>query len=375
MADHALLSPSSSSRWISCPPSARLCESIEEETSSFAQEGTDAHALCEYKLNKALGNEAEDPRPELEFYNEEMESCADEYALYVMQIYHQMKDDGADPLIAIEAKLDISSYVPECSGTGDCIIVSDGKLHIIDFKYGRGVLVEAEHNTQMMLYALGALGMFSSLYEIEDIAMTIFQPRLSNISTFEMKREDLENWANQVLKEKAQLAFEGGGEFCSGSHCRFCKVRSTCRERANANLSLARYEFAIPPLLDDTEISAILIQAEELASWVADLRGYAFSVLIGGGYIDGFKLVEGRSVRTYTDEEAVAKAVKEAGFDPYEHKVLGITAMMALLGKSRFNELLTPFVFKPRGKPTMAPSSDKRPEMIIGKQDFMEETT
>jgi hypothetical protein len=371
MAKHALLSPSSAARWTSCPPSARLCEHIEEGPSLFAEEGTEAHALCEYKVRLALGLPAQDPIPTLGFYNEQMEDCANEYTAFVLDALQQEKDVKRDPIILLEQKVDISSYVPECSGTADCIIVSDRHLHVIDFKYGQGVPVSAERNTQMMLYALGAIGMFASLYEMEQVSMTVFQPRLANVGTFTMASEELLEWADSYLRSRADLAFKGEGDFCSGPHCRFCKVKATCRKRAEANLDLARYEFAKPVLLGDHEIAEILTQADELASWVSDIRGYAFSLLERGGTLEGFKLVEGRSIRRYADEAAAADAVRSAGFDPYEHKVLGITAMTELLGRTRFNEILGSHVVKPKGKPTLVPEGDKRPAITIN--DFMEE--
>jgi hypothetical protein len=371
MAKHALLSPSSAARWTSCPPSARLCEHIEEGPSLFAEEGTEAHELCEYKVKLALGLPAQDPTPTLGFYNEQMEDCANEYTAFVLDALQQEKDAKRDPIILLEQKVDISTYVPECSGTADCIIVSDEHLHVIDFKYGQGVPVSAERNTQMMLYALGAIGMFSSLYDLQQVSMTVFQPRLANVGTCTMDIGELLEWAESYLKPRAELAFKGEGDFCSGPHCRFCKVKATCRKRAEANLDLARYEFAKPVLLGDHEIAEILTQADELASWVSDIRAYAFSLLEKGGTLEGFKLVEGRSIRRYADEAAAADAVQSAGFDPYEHKVLGITAMTALLGRTRFNEILGSHVVKPKGKPTLVPEGDKRPAITIN--DFMEE--
>jgi hypothetical protein len=356
-----------------CPPSARLCENIAERSSVFAEEGTEAHTLCEYKVKLALGIKMEDPRPTLHYHNEEMECCAEEYAAFVLDAYQGKKDEGKDPLVLTEQRLDISRYVPDCSGTGDCIIIADKSLHIIDFKYGQGIEVLADRNTQMMLYALGALDMFGSLYEVSDISMTVFQPRLANVSTFTMKAGDLMQWAESYLRPRAELAFRGEGEFCPGPHCRFCKVKATCRRRAEQNLELARYEFAEPVLLGDEEIAGILAKADELAAWVGDIRGYALSVLGRGGKLEGFKLVEGRSVRRYTDEQAVADAVSASGFDPFEHKVLGITAMTELLGRTRFNEILGPFICKPKGKPTLVPESDKRPAITINDFDDMEE--
>jgi hypothetical protein len=350
-----------------------LCEGIEDKTSIFAEEGTEAHTLCEYKVNKAFGHVVEDPVPDLHYYNEEMDNCAEEYTAFVLETFQKEKDTGKDPLIITEQRLDISRYVPECAGTGDCIIIAEDSLHIIDFKYGQGVSVSADQNTQMMLYALGALEMFAHLYEVKEVSMTVFQPRLANISTYTLPTKELNDWAEKHLKLRAELAYKGEGEFQSGSHCRFCRVKATCRKRAEANLELARYEFRQPALLGDDEIAKILTQADELASWVSDVKGYGLSVLSRGGTIDGFKLVEGRSVRKYTDEESVAQAVREAGYDPYDHKVLGLTAMTGLLGRTRFHEILGSYVYKPKGKPTLAPESDKRPAITTHDFNDMEE--
>jgi len=188
-----------------------------------------------------------------------------------------------------------------------------------------------------------------------------------------MGSDELTNWAESYLKVQAELAYQGKGEFCSGPHCRFCKVKATCRKRAEENLDLARFEFAEPALLEDSEIAEILIKAEELESWASDIKGYALSVLSRGGKLEGFKLVEGRSIRKYTDEKAVAEAVTESGFDPYDHKVLGITAMTDLLGRARFNDILGRFIYKPKGKPTLVPESDKRPAITINDFDNLEE--
>ena len=373
MNKHSLLSPSSSERWLHCPPSARLGEGIEDSSSSFAEEGTEAHTLAEFKVNKALGRKTEDPTSSLEYYGRAMEDHTDDYTSYVLELYETAKQEGSDALILTEQRLDISHYVPECSGTGDCIIVSGKTLHIIDFKYGQGVLVSAERNTQMMLYALGALQMFGTLYETEQVLMTVYQPRLANISTQAMAASELLIWADSYLAPRALLAHRGEGEFASGPHCRWCKVKGTCRKRAEDNLALARYDFAAPELLSDDEISEILTQAEELVAWASDIKGYAFSLLSRGEKVSGFKLVRGRSRRKYTDEAAVAQAVEQAGHDPFDHRVLGITAMTNLLGKAKFQEILGSLVYKPPGSPTLVPESDKRPAITITDFNDMEE--
>ena len=246
-------------------------------------------------------------------------------------------------------------------------------LHIIDFKYGLGVLVDAEENPQMMCYALGALDTYEYLYSIQTIRMTIFQPRRDNISTYEISRDDLMKWAEEILKPTAALAYNGEGEFNAGDHCQFCKAKATCRKRAEHNLELAQYDFEMPPNLDEAEIAAILPRIDDLVAWANDIKEYALQQALSGVEYPGFKVVEGKSNRKYSDENAVASTVEAAGFDPYEKKLLGITAMTSLLGKKKFNELLSGFITKPQGKPTLVPESDKRPALNTAKDDFSEE--
>ena len=370
MADHALLSASSSARWLACPPSARLCAGQDDRASPYAQEGTDAHRLCQYKVENALGRKSEDPAENLDYYSAEMESCAESYCDFVMEETAEAKKQCPDPLVLIEQRLDYSRWVKEGFGTGDCLIVADDMLQIIDFKYGLGVLVSAEKNPQMMCYALGALELFDGIYDIRKIRLTIFQPRRENISTYEMDKEELLQWADQVLKPTADLAYEGKGDFKAGDHCRFCKVKATCRKRAEYNLELARYDFQMPDLLEDTEISAILPRIDQMIDWGNEVKEYALQQALSDKHYEGFKLVAGRSVRKYTNEAAVAEAVKKAGYDPYEQKLLGITAMTALLGKKKFGEILDGLIEKPEGKPALVPESDKRPAIHTAKEDF-----
>ena len=373
MPNHALLSASSSHRWLHCPPSARLCEGYDDKGSNFAAEGTDAHALCEYKLRAALGMEAKDPTEDLSWYDAEMEESANGYAAFVMELVEEAKKNCSDPVVLIEQRLDYSRYVAEGFGTGDCVIIADGTLHIVDFKYGRGILVEAEDNPQMMLYALGALELFDCLYDIDTVSMTIFQPRRGNVSTYTLSKADLYEWADTVLAPAAELAWSGEGEYHCGEWCQFCKAKADCRKRANANMELAKYEFKQPPLLTDEEVEEILGRIDELIAWASDIRDYALQAAIGGKHWTGYKLVEGRSNRKYTDERAVVAAVRAAGYDPYEHKVLGVTAMTTMLGKKQFNDILGGLVTKPQGKPTLVPDSDKRPAMTNIINEFMED--
>ncbi|MCD8301308.1 MAG: DUF2800 domain-containing protein [Clostridiales bacterium] len=372
MADHALLSASSSHRWLACPPSVRACEGIEERASPYAHEGTDAHSLCEFKLLTALGKEAHDPREDMEYLDPEMEECTDEYRLYVMSMFESAKGTCRDPILLVEERLDFSRWVPEGFGTGDVIIVADNMMHIIDFKYGLGVLVSAEDNSQMRCYALGALDAYDGIYDIDTVKMSIFQPRRGNLSTTVMSKADLLEWADTVLAPTAKLAYEGGGEFSAGDHCRFCRIKESCRKRAEYNLEMARYDFQMPDTLKDTEIAAILPRIDELVSWADDVKKFALRQALSGVRYDGYKVVEGRSISKYTDDTAVIAAVTAAGYDPYEKKLLGITAMSRMLGNKKFKELLGDFIHKPPGKPVLVPDSDRRPEMNTAKTDFQD---
>lgn len=370
---HALLSASSSHRWLNCPPSVRLSEGIPDRCSEYAREGTDAHSLCEYRLKKLLGMDAVDPTEHLDWYNGEMDECAEHYASYVLELLEKAKEICADPVVLLEQRVDFSRFVENGFGTADCIIISDGAMNIVDYKHGKGVEVSAENNPQMMLYALGALEIFDGIYDIEEVRMTIFQPRIGNISVSSMAKNALLEWANGELTEKAALAYEGGGEFVCGDWCRFCKAKAVCRKRAEENLKMAQYDFAPADTLDETEIAAILDCADELAAWMTDVKDYALSQALQGVRYPGYKVVEGRSARKYTNEDAVAQVVSGAGYDPYTHKVLGLTEMQKLLGKKKFNELLAAFIVKPQGKPVLVPDTDKRPIMNTANDDFKEE--
>ena len=372
MSNHAVLSASASHRWLNCPPSARLTEDMPDVTSEFALEGTDAHELCAYLVEKALGRKARDPTDGLAYYNEEMQNCAEEYRNYVMEQVEKARGYSRDPTVLVEQRLDFSRWVPEGFGTGDCIIVVDGLLQIIDYKHGLGVLVNADHNPQMMCYALGALEMFDGLYDFDKVTMTIFQPRKNNISTFEMDKSEILSWAENELSPQAELAFTGKGEMKSGKHCQFCKLKNICRKRAEDNLALAKMEFADPATLDIEDIAKILSKLELLVSWANDIKAYALQEATDGRTIPGYKLVEGRSVRKFSDEAAVSQAVMDAGFDPYEKKLLTITAMTKLLGKKTFNDLLGGLIIKPSGKPTLVPIDDTRQEMNLAKNEFNE---
>lgn len=372
MGKHALLSASSSHRWLNCPPSARLCEQYEDKGSDYAAEGTEAHTLGEYKLKTALGIKAKDPTSTLTRFSDEMDECANGYAAYIFELVETAKQTCADPVVLIEQRLDFSKYVEEGFGTGDCVIIADGTLHIVDYKHGQGVLVEAADNPQMKLYALGALELFDGIYDINEVSMTIYQPRRDNISTHTVFKESLYQWAEDVLKPTAEIAYAGDGEYNCGEWCQFCKAKYECRKRAERNMELAKLEFSRPPLLEDDEIESILGKIDDLISWASDIKDYALQAALGGKLWQGWKVVEGKSNRKYINEDAVAKAVTTAGYNPYYTSVMGITAMEKALDKAKFAELLGKLVEKPQGKPTLVPEGDKRPAINTAKNDFME---
>lgn len=375
MTKHAILSASGAHRWMNCTPSARLELEFKDSSGEATKEGTAAHELGEHKLRIALKIPTE--KPISVYDSEEMERYTDEYVQFILEELAAVKQITKDPLLLIEQRLDFSNYVPEGFGTGDCVIVADDVVHVIDFKYGQGVLVEADNNPQMMLYALGALNLFDAIYDINVVKMTIYQPRRENISTFEIPKTNLIDWAESTLKPKADLAFNGDGEFKPGEWCRFCRASVECRARAEENLKVAKFEFKNPPLLTDDEIAEILLHVNDLTKWANEIFAYATNAAVQQGkQWKGFKVVEGRSNRKYTDEEAVAEAAKKAGYeDIYKQSLLTITNMEKLMGKKKFNELLGDFITKPKGKPTLVPVTDKRPEINIStaKNEFMEE--
>lgn len=369
---HAVLSASSSHRWLNCTPSAMLEKSFENKESEAAAEGTAAHELCEHKLKKALKRRSK--RPVSDYNTDEMEECSDAYVDFVMELYQQAKQKCKDPVVLIEQRLDFSAYVPDGFGTGDCLIVSDDTLHIVDFKYGLGVLVEAEHNPQMMLYALGALAIYQDLYDIEFVSMSIFQPRRENVSTWTISVPELLDWAENELKPKAELAANGEGEYCSGDWCTFCRAKATCRKRAEDNLKMARLDFKEPPLLTDEEVAEVLEQLPDLTKWATEVQEYALEQATKHGkHWTGFKVVRSVSRRKYTDEEKVAQTAIKAGYeDIYKKALIPITEMEKLMGKKKFAEILGDLVYKPQGKLTLAPETDKRPAVDVF-EDFKED--
>lgn len=364
MGKHALLNASSAHRWLTCPPLPRLENFFEKEVSEVANEGTDAHRLSEYKLRKVLGEKVR--KPKLKYFDKDMDSYTDDYVNYIVETIENIKKSTKDPIVLIEQRLDFSNYVPDGFGTGDCIIIADKILHIIDLKYGRGVEVSAEENPQMMLYALGALNIYDALYDIDEVVMNIFQPRKYNISSSKKSVRELKNWADTVLKEKAELAFNGLGVVTYGPWCQFSNCNVVLRARKDYHDKLIRFQLCSPHLLNDAEIEEVLEHIDDLVKWASEIKEYATKITIENDkeWLN-YKLVEGRSIRKIKDEERVAEILKENGYnDIYRTSLITLTELQKLLGKDKFNELLGDYIVKPEGKPTLVLKSDKRKEIV-----------
>ena len=377
---HAILSPSGASRWLACTPSARL-EATKPDTSGVAaQEGTLAHALGDLYLRQELGRvewvdyQLELARIEADpLYNEAMAEHMVNYKDFVMNRYHVALQQTPDALIFVERKLTFYEYVQEGDGTGDAVIIADGVMDVIDNKYGKGVLVSAHENKQMMLYGLGAYDEFSIMYDIHTIRMTIFQPRLDNYSNYEMSAVDLLKWANDFLKPQAKKAFAGEGELVPGPHCTFCKVAGECRANAEYHLELLKHEFKDLYLLEKSEVSEVLKKIPSLAKWVKAVHDTALAEALKGEKYDDWKLVRGKSNRAYSDEGLVVAKLNEYGLTELEifnKKIKGITDLETKLGKTKFASVLDGLIVKPPGKPTLALLADKREEFVPGADDF-----
>lgn len=369
MPEHALLSASSAHRWLMCPPSAKLEQQFPDTGSTYAAEGTLAHSIAELKVRKhfvepigprkyanALKKLQADP-----LYQEEMLEYTDRYLDEINRIVCTYP---AKPYVAIEQRLDFSDYVPDGFGTGDCIIIGGDELNVVDLKYGKGVTVDAQDNPQLRLYAVGALLRYGMLYDIQTVRTTIVQPRLDHVSSEELPKDLLMWWAEVVVKPTAAMAAEGGGAYMSGDWCRFCRARTQCKARAKSYLALEKYHKQDPGLLTDDEIGDILYRAQDLKSWVSDLEEYALAQTLQGAEVRGWKAVEGRSLRQFTDQDAAFRALIDAGTPEamlYERKPLTLAATEKAVGKATFAEICGPFVDKPPGKPTLVPDTDKRP--------------
>lgn len=379
---HAILSASGASRWMACPPSARLEQGFENKTSEYAEEGTLAHELGELGLRKALGEiSTRKYNSEIKkigthkLYSADMPDYVEIYTDTCIEKVSEAKAKTPDAVFKVEQRLDFSEWVPGGFGTGDFVIIADGTMEICDLKYGKGVPVSANNNKQMMLYALGAIQEFSFLYDIEKVKMTIIQPRLDNISTFEVTADDLLKWAEEYVKPTADLAFKGEGEFCAGDHCQFCRAKAVCKARADKNMELAQYDFQKQDTMDNNDIAFVLSRVDELVKWASDVKDYALEQALQGEEYDGFKVVEGRSNRKWSSEDKVGQILIGEGFKEsiiYTTKLDGISKIESAIGKKEVQRLLGDYIIKPPGKPTLVPVSDKREPYNPAKSDFQE---
>lgn len=359
---HAILSASSSSRWLACPPSARINAELPETTSVYAEEGTQAHALAENTLKGYLAGGP----PEVQSDNEEMKEAVQRYVDVCIEKINAAKAASPDAVVHVEFRLNFSTYVPDGFGTGDMVIVSDRALEICDLKYGKGVPVSAEGNTQMRLYALGAVEEFGMLYAFDTVHMTIIQPRLDSVSTDTLSAGKLLDWGRSIIPV-AKLAYDGKGDFQAGDHCRFCKFRPRCK--ALAAYMAEKTALRKKQTLTDLETVAILQAAKDIKRWLTDIEDYALGKALDGYDWPGMKLVEGRSKRVITDPDAAAAALIDKGFDAdavYKPRELQtLTALEKLVGKKSLAEALGNLIEKPDGKPTLVELSDKRPPLDI----------
>ena len=392
---HALLSASSSKQWLHCTPSARLQEQFPNESSVYAAEGTFAHEVCEYKVKKYMKERVKRPQSE-EYYTEEIDQITDVYAEFVISVIEEMKRNGCEPLVMVEEKVDYSHIAPSGFGTADMLIIGrdengKGVLHIADFKTGQGVFVDADHNSQMMLYALGGLAAYGYIYDIEIVRMSIIQPRLDNISTFECTREELESWGESI-RETAKLAYEGKGEQMPGDWCRFCRAKPVCKACKDEALSLCREEFLDldegalsdeesvsskvdmsepvfkqPGLIPISELAQLLPTLNRISSWIESVFAFISSEAINHGVpIPGYKVVEGRSKRVFTDTKGVVDTALANGYtDLYKKQLITLTEFEKMMGKKKFAELLGKYVTKPPGKLSLVPESDPREAVVL----------
>lgn len=380
---HAMLGPSGAHRWLACTPSARMEKGIPDTGSRYAQEGTLAHHIGELLLRRRW--EGANINADMEaakadpLYSGEMQEYMESYDAFIEERMAEAKSRCNDPRIFIEQRVSFEGYIPESFGTADCLILSDGLLDVVDLKYGQGVPVSAEGNPQIRIYGLGCYLALSWAYDITAIRMTIFQPRLDSISTATMTRDELLAWAENELKPRAALAWEGKGAFCPGGEtCRWCRAAPICRAHRDYQMAIACEDFADPPYMTPEEISDVLKRLPALLAWADSVKAYALDAAVNmGDHFPGFKVVEGRSNRRYTDEEAIAGILRKAGFKVAEiykpRELLGLTAMEKLVGKKKFGELAEAYIVKPAGAPTLVPESDKRPPLntaVKAAEDF-----
>lgn len=383
MGQHAFLSPSAAHRWLHCTAAPALESRVEDSGSTYAEEGTLAHAYCALKLKRFLhqdtsGEEAEIDELYDRYYSGEMAEHTDTYQSIVLEKYHAARALTRDARLLVETRLSFERYMPEAFGTADAIIIADGLMEVIDFKYGKGVKVSAWENPQMKIYALGAYEAYCDEYRIDRVRMTIVQPRIDNLSEFEMDVDDLLAWAENELKPKAREAFGRHGRLEPGDWCRFCKVKSSCR--ALADYCIASVDRCPdPPLMAKEYMETLILpRLETIKTWLAGVEAYVLEQALAGVEYRGFKVVEGRSVRKITDPARAEEILKGAGYMPEDYlkptELKTITELEKALGRKTFAALLGDCVGKPQGKPTLVPDTDKRPAFNAAQDDFKELT-
>lgn len=376
---HALLSPSAAHRWLHCTAAPLLERGIEDKGSAFADEGTLAHAYCAKKLKEYLGQPTDSEEYEIDmlagsYHTGEMDEHTDAYKVIVIEKLNAARKRTSDAQLLVEVRLDFSRRIPEAFGTSDAVIIADGVMEVIDFKYGKGVRVEADDNPQMMIYALGAYDRFSFDYDIKTVRMTIVQPRLDNLSEWELGVDDLLDWADHTLKPKAEEAYSGKGWQTPGDWCRFCKVRSSCRALAGQCISRVE-QTPDPKLLSPDEMAKrVLPMLPVIKTWLSGVEDFTLQQALEGVAYEGYKLVEGRSVRRITEPDAVMETLQGEGYKPEDYlrptELRTITDLERLVGKKRFTALCGGCIAKPQGKPTLVPESDKRPAFNAAAGDF-----
>ena len=361
---HAFLSASSSSKWLNCPVSATLEATFPNTDTVYTREGTQAHSVCEMKLEKWKAKS----RRRIDCLDVEMDEATTDYKDYVVSVYN----GHHRPELLIEARLDYSRWVPKGFGTGDALIVSDTGLDVIDFKYGKGVPVDAEDNSQLKLYAAGAIDLLGSFYDFERVTLHIFQPRIQNIVSWETTKTAILEWMENTVVPAAQKAMTGEGEACAGARCRFCKARSTCKARAVQMTAVAEYRKKY--LLSTAELAKLLPVLDPIQAWAKELQDEALTQALDGKEFEGWKVVEGTSRRVISDKEGLIKVLVTEGYEEeklYKPKeLLGLGGLEKLCGKKHFAELAEPYIDKPRGKPTLVPATDKRPVYSDAVEDF-----
>ena len=375
---HALLSPSAAHRWMNCTAAPLLEKDVEDKGSTFAEEGTLAHAYCAKKLKEFLGLPVDEEKAEIaqldeQYHSGEMDEYTDTYKTIVLEKFNAARAKTKDAQLLVEVKLDFSHYVPDAFGTSDAIIIADGVMEVIDFKYGKGVKVSAVENPQMMIYALGAWDLFNFEYDIRKVRMTIVQPRIDNISEFELNAADLINWAVDELQPKANEAYAGGKQK-PGNWCQFCKVKANCK--ALSSMCIEAQQANPDPRKISKEVmeSTILPLLSTFKTWLTGVEEYSLEQALSGVQYQGFKIVEGRSIRKITNPTAVMDLLDKEGFAKEAYikptELRSITDLEKLIGKKRFGAICAEYINKPQGKPTLVPESDKRPAFNQAADDF-----